>query len=133
MNPSLPTKAKILTTVVILTNVLGNLALSVGIKGAGLANAPMVLSTAKKLFSPMVLLGISLLIIWLLSRMTLMGWADLSYILPITSIGYVLSALAGKYVLAENISGRRWAGTALIFAGALLVSLTAPKTRVSSS
>ena len=28
--------------------------------------------------------------------MTLMSWADLSYILPITAIGYVLSAIAGQ-------------------------------------
>ena len=52
----------------------------------------------------MVLLGVSLLILWLLSRMALMSWADLSFVLPITSIGYVLSALVGKFFLAENIS-----------------------------
>ena len=33
-----------------------------------------------------------------------MSWADLSYILPVTAIGYVLSALAGKLFLAEHIS-----------------------------
>ena len=45
-----------------------------------------------------------LLILWLLSRMTLLSWADLSYVLPVTSIGYVLVALAGELFLHEAIS-----------------------------
>ena len=31
-----------------------------------------------------------------LSRMALLSWADLSYVLPVTSVGYVLVALIGK-------------------------------------
>ena len=34
--------------------------------------------------------GIGLLILWLLTRMALISWADLSFVLPVTSIGYVL-------------------------------------------
>ena len=48
------------------------------------------------LFDPWVAVGVALLILWLLSRMTLLSWADLSYVLPVTSIGYVLTALAGQ-------------------------------------
>ena len=55
--------------------------------------------TSGLIFSPWVLLGTTLLIFWLLSRMTLLGWADLSYVLPVTSIGYVLSAILGKILL----------------------------------
>ena len=47
------------------------------------------------IFTPWVALGISLLIVWLLSRMALLSWADLSYVLPVTSLGYVASALLG--------------------------------------
>ena len=64
-----------------------------------------------------------------LSRMTLMSWADLSYILPMTAIGYVLSALAGKVFLAEHISLLRWSGTLLIVAGIALVGRTQAETR----
>ena len=119
-----PAKTRILTAVVILSNVLGNLLLSIGLK-AQAAGGHYI----KALLSPMVILGVALLIVWMLSRMTLMSWADLSYVLPITSIGYVLSALAGKVFLAEQISMARWAGTLLIVAGVILVSLTAPRTR----
>jgi len=104
---------KWLAAVVVISNVLGNLLLSMGVR------TPNVL---------LVVAGVALLIVWTLSRMALMSWADLSYILPITSVGYILSALAGKYVLAEQISGARWWGTLLIFAGMVVVSRTAPRT-----
>lgn len=120
-------RTRILTLVVILSNVLGNLALSMGMK-ANMAGAVGVRAYAKAFFSPLVLLGVTLLIVWLLSRMALMSWADLSYILPVTSIGYVLSALAGKFFLAEQVSPARWAGTLLIVLGIALVAFRLPRT-----
>jgi uncharacterized membrane protein len=123
----MPFKTRILTLVVILSNVLGNFALSIGMKAQTIAGASGLFFYVKAFFSPMVLLGVSLLILWLLSRMALMSWADLSFVLPITSIGYVLSALMGKFFLAEAISNKRWAGTLLIVAGTILVSFTASR------
>jgi uncharacterized membrane protein len=128
----MPVKTRILTLVVILSNVLGNFALSVGMKAQTIAGSTGLLFYVKAFFSPMVLLGVSLLILWLLSRMALMSWADLSFVLPITSIGYVLSALMGKFFLAEDISNKRWAGTLLIVAGTILVSFTASRTHEHS-
>jgi len=123
---SLPVRARILTLVVVLTNVLGNLLLSLGMKAQVLSGFA---AYVKAFLSPLVLAGVSLLIVWVISRMALMSWADLSYVLPITSIGYVLSVLAGKIFLAEHVSPTRWAGTLLIVAGMIVVSLTAPKTK----
>jgi drug/metabolite transporter (DMT)-like permease len=60
--------------------------------------------------------------------MALLSWADLSYVLPVTSVGYVIVALIGKVLLHETITGRRWAGIALIMAGVALVSGSAPST-----
>ena len=45
------------------------------------------------LFRPYVALGVALLIVWMLSRMALLSWADLSYVVPVTAIGYVLVAI----------------------------------------
>ena len=127
----MPLKTRVLTLVVILTNVLGNLALSIGMKAETAVASRTFLLYVRAFFTPMVLVGVTLLIVWLLSRMALMSWADLSYILPITSVGYVLSALAGKYFLAETITSRRWMGTLLIVAGTIVVSFTKPKTSTS--
>ena len=81
------------------------------------------------LFNPWVALGVSLLIVWLISQMTLLSWADLSYVLPVTSVGYVLAALAGRLFLHEEISLARWAGIALIMGGVIIVSKTAPRAK----
>jgi uncharacterized membrane protein len=75
-----------------------------------------------------VCLGIGLLILWMLSRMALLSWADLSYVLPVTALGYVLTALAGKLFLGEQVSPQRWMGTLLIVAGTILVGSTSIRT-----
>ena len=121
-------KTKLLTLFVVATNVLGNVSMSWGMKhqNAELGLSPV--AYVRLIFSPWVLLGTTLLILWLLSRMTLLGWADLSYVLPVTAIGYVLTAILGKYFLGEEISYQGWAGTGLIVAGIILVGLTQPNT-----
>lgn len=121
-------KTKLLTVFVVLTNVLGNFALSWGMKHQNAELGLSPLTYIRLIFSPWVLLGTTLLILWLLSRMTLLGWADLSYILPMTSIGYVLTAIAGRYFFGEEISWQRWAGTILIVIGITLVGLTSANT-----
>jgi drug/metabolite transporter (DMT)-like permease len=85
------------------------------------ADLPTPLSYIAALFQPWAALGVVLLITWMLSRMTLLSWADLSYVLPVTSIGYVLVALEGKLLLHEEITLKRWAGIVLIMAGVALV------------
>jgi uncharacterized membrane protein len=127
-NRALRVKTKVVSSVVVLTNVLGNFSLSWGIKQSVVAISLSPLVLLKTMLSPWVLVGIGLLILWVLSRITLLSWADLSYVLPVTSIGYVLTAFMGKYFLAEQISWQRWAGTLLIVAGTALVGTTHPRT-----
>ena len=128
LSPRVDFKTKLLTAFVVLTNVLGNFSLSWGMKHqpAKLADSPLVY--IQTIFSPWVLLGTTLLVLWLLSRMTLLSWADLSYVLPVTSIGYVLTAVLGKYFFAEQITWQRWLGTLAIMIGMILVGLTTPNT-----
>jgi uncharacterized membrane protein len=128
LSPRVDFKTKLLTAFVVLTNVLGNFSLSWGMKHqpAKLADSPLVY--IQTIFSPWVLLGTTLLVLWLLSRMTLLSWADLSYVLPVTSIGYVLTAFLGKYFFAEQITWQRWLGTLAIMIGMILVGLTTPNT-----
>ena len=123
-------KTWICAAVVILSNVSGNYFLKRGM--------PPELATPLEyitvLFRPMVSLGVLLLILWLTSRMALLSWADLSYVLPVTSIGYVLVAIAGRIWLHEQISDKRWLGIALIMAGVALVGGgTSPQTTKAAS
>jgi len=118
-------KTWICATVVILSNVCANFFMKRGMPDH--LDGPLDYILA--LFHPWVTLGVVLMILWMLGRMALLSWADLSYVLPVTAIGYVLVALAGKIFLHEQISARRWAGIVLIVAGVALVGgRSAPKT-----
>lgn len=115
-------KTWICAAVVVFANVFGNFFLKRGMPPA----LPTPLAYITALFRPWAALGVILLILWLMSRMALLSWADLSYVLPVTSVGYVLVALAGKILLNEQITGKRWAGIALIVFGVTLVSGGSP-------
>jgi len=121
-------KTNLLTVFVVLTNVLGNFSLSWGMKHQATHLGISPLAYIRLIFSPWVLVGTTLLVFWLLSRMTLLGWADLSYVLPVTSIGYVLTTMLGRYFFGEQVSWQRWLGTVLIVMGIVLVGLTLPNT-----
>lgn len=115
---------------VVFCNVFGNFFLKRGMP-AELATPEDYITV---LFRPLVSLGVLLLILWLASRMALLSWADLSYVLPVTSIGYVLVAIVGRMLLNEQISKKRWLGIVLIMAGVALVSAaTAPRTGASET
>ncbi|HYO84201.1 MAG TPA: hypothetical protein VES20_22540 [Bryobacteraceae bacterium] len=116
----LPPRARALTVVVIVTNVAGNALLSAGMKGAG--------SMLDAVLHPFVLLGVVLLTLWTLSRTALMSWADLSYVLPVTASGYILTAVVGAAFLGESVTLQRWGATLLIVAGIALAGTTQPKT-----
>jgi uncharacterized membrane protein len=121
-------KTRILIVIVVLANVLGNFLMSWGLKRRGAVLGHSALEYVLVILDPWVACGIALLILWLLTRMTLLSWADLSYVLPVTAIGYVLNAVLGWSALGEHISGPRWAGTLLIVAGIALVGSTAIRT-----
>lgn len=120
----LRTKTWVCAAVVVLSNVAGNFFMKRGMP----ADLPTPLSYITALFQPWVALGVMLLILWMLSRMALLSWADLSYVLPVTSVGYVLVALTGRIFLNEQITPQRWAGIVLIMAGVALVSGGTPQT-----
>ena len=93
-------KSWICALVVVFSNVSGNFFLKSGVPAQ--LQGPLAYITV--LFRPAVALGVALLILWMASRMALLSWADLSYVLPVTSVGYVLVALAGRLLLHEQIT-----------------------------
>jgi undecaprenyl phosphate-alpha-L-ara4N flippase subunit ArnE len=54
----------------------------------------------------------------------LLSQKDVSLVWPLTSLGFVITALAARLVRHEEISGLRWAGVAIIVVGAALVALS---------
>lgn len=117
-----------MTVIVVLTQVIGDYLLTRGMHEVGSLVGKSPLAFILALFNPWVTTGVALLISWLFCHMLLLSWADLSYVLPVTSIGYVLVALAGRFFLGESVSWTRWSGIILIVSGVVLVGRTAPST-----
>jgi drug/metabolite transporter (DMT)-like permease len=68
--------------------------------------------------------GIALLALGFFSLLALLSWADVSFVIPATAMGYVTGALGAKLLLGERLTPMRWAGIALVAAGVTLVSLS---------
>ena len=69
-----------------------------------------------------ILLGIALEAAFFGALLYLLSQRDVSLIWPLTALGFVITALAAKFILNEQITATRWAGVALIVIGASLVS-----------
>lgn len=110
----------------VLSNVTGNALLAAGMKRLG--EPVTALDHVQAVLNPAVAGGIVLLVVWMLSKMALLSWADLSYVLPVTAFGYALNAVAGMVLFGEQVSATRWMGVAAIVAGVLMVSRTEPST-----
>jgi len=78
-----------------------------------------------------IALGICLLALWMILQLSLLSWADLSYVVPVTAASYVLTAVLGAVALGEYVSTAHWAGISLIFLGVMVVGRTAPRTAPS--
>lgn len=69
------------------------------------------------LWNPWILTGIGLLILFFCSYLTALSWADLTYVLPASALGYVLMALLAKIFLHEHVTLARWLGIGLVTIG----------------
>src|ERR1700674_5817922 len=95
----------------------GDSLLSHGMKQVGSISLNHLQSVIFAILNPWVAAGIILLLAFFASYMTALSWADLTYVLPATSLGYVLLALVAKFALHEQVSPLRWLGIALISSG----------------
>jgi drug/metabolite transporter (DMT)-like permease len=95
----------------------GDTMLSHGMKQAGSISLHHLQSVFLALLNPWVAVGILFLLGFFTCYMTALSWADLTYVLPATSVGYVLLALVAKFALHEQVSPLRWLGIALISSG----------------
>jgi drug/metabolite transporter (DMT)-like permease len=95
----------------------GDSMLSHGMKQAGSISVHHLQGLVLAVLNPWVAVGIVLLLAFFASYMNALSWADLTYVLPATSLGYVLLAFVAKFALHEQVSPLRWVGIALISGG----------------
>jgi drug/metabolite transporter (DMT)-like permease len=101
---------------VMLFGAFGDVCLSRGMRGVEIS-ASQLTQVFPALLNPWVIAGMVFLIAFFASYLTALSWADLTYVLPATAMGYVAIALLAKFFLHENVSFSRWLGILLITAG----------------
>jgi len=69
-----------------------------------------------------VLLGLLLETIFFILLQYLLAQEDVSFIWPLTALSFVMTTLAAKIILKENVDAVRWSGVALIILGAAFIS-----------
>ncbi|GKT08290.1 EamA family transporter [Desulforhabdus sp. TSK] len=121
-------KTPIVLTLAILAQAIGNTCLSKGMK-----NIAALSSTENGFFLRMILhamgdptlwLGTLLLILFFILFAAALSWADLSFVIPVISFGYIVNVALAHQFLDEPVSSMRWLGTGFIFLGVILVSRT---------
>ncbi len=117
---------------IVMFNPLGNAFLREGMNRTGAPTrwTPQALGLffGQAFQSGTVWTGMILLMLFLISYMLVLSWADYSYVLPASAISYVVVALLGSMVLGEHVPFERGVGIGLSCAGAALVGRTSPVT-----
>lgn len=117
-----PRKYLVLLTVAI-TAPLGDTLLAVGMKQLGPVSLGHPAALFHAILNPFVISGIALLIGFFASYTAALSWADLTFVLPTTSIGNVIIALLSQFWLHERgLTPSRWLGIALITMGVGVVA-----------
>lgn len=121
-------KTGILTLMVVVTNVMGNVMLSLGMHRVGRIVSASPADYARAFADPWTVSGVCILVIWMAGNLALLSSADLSFVLPVTASAYVLIALAGHFILHDRISWARWLGILVITLGVILAEETPTRT-----
>jgi drug/metabolite transporter (DMT)-like permease len=68
-----------------------------------------------------ILIGVLFEAIFFGALLVLLAKADVSLVWPLTSLGFVLTTAAAKFIRHEDVTALRWTGVVLIMLGAALV------------
>lgn len=69
-----------------------------------------------------ILLGTALEALFYGALLYMLSIRDVSFIWPLTSLGFIVTTLAAQFLLHEQVSPGRWTGVLLIAVGAFLIS-----------
>jgi len=135
------TKVLLILIIALILEAVGVVFLSAGLKEIGEVksiNVPEIGRLVRRgATNPKLLLGVLLETIFFVFLLVLLKRNDVSLIWPLTSLGFVLTALSARFILQEQVTATRWCGVLLIVAGAALVSWSerskAPKSDLPSS
>ncbi len=121
-------KTFLLLALLIVFSSLGEILSARGMKQIGeISFRPrLLLRTIPRLFTNRNLIaGVACLAFSFFSFLSLLSYADLSFVVPLTAVGYLTNTIGSKFLLHEKISKERWWGTLLVTFGVAIISLPA--------
>jgi drug/metabolite transporter (DMT)-like permease len=123
-------KTAVVLALAIISQAVGNVYLTKGMKALASANeaGDWVSLIQAGVQSPSLWIGTIFLIGFFVLFSAALSWADLSFVLPATSFGYVVNVACGYYILNESVSQKRWIGALVITLGVVLVSRSGSRT-----
>lgn len=111
----------------VLLNATAQIALKQGMRSIGrfgfrLGNImPIGLAVAT---NPFVLAGLACYVVSVVVWLLVLSRVDVTYAYPLLSIGYIVTALAGRAFFAEHVGLTRWSGILVICVGVWLITRT---------
>ncbi|MBV8051941.1 MAG: EamA family transporter [Acidobacteriaceae bacterium] len=115
----------LLVAIIASCNTVGDLLNTAGMKRMGPVEGlgpPSFLAVCVRIVrSPMVLGGIAALAVAFFALLSLLSIAPVSFAVPATAASYLLETLLAKYILKEDVHGRRWAAAGLVVCGVALL------------
>ncbi len=75
--------------------------------------------------NPFVITGITCYVVSVAVWLLVLSRVEVSYAYPLLSIGYIVTAFAGKYFFNEALTPVRWAGILVICFGVYLITRSA--------
>lgn len=117
----------LMIAIVVLGSSIGDVFITKGMKEVGeistLQPGALVLVAKRTITNRFFLAGIFFLAISYFSFLAALALADLSLVVPATSISFAIKTIGAKLFLKEKISPVRWAGILLVCIGVALISL----------
>jgi uncharacterized membrane protein len=125
-------KTRVLVVLVVIFNSAGNVLLAKGMRQIGEIQRwsfhTLGIYFLRTFTSGWIWLGMGSLLLFLVSWLVVLSWADYSYVLPAAAAGYALAPLLGHFLLGETVTLPHWVGIALVCMGVAIVGRTSPAT-----
>ena len=117
-------RAMLISLFVVMTGAGGEIALTHAMKRVGevrqFSPASILRFVGRAMLQGWMWVGIGLLALSFYGFLTMLSWYPVSFVMPVTSLGYIAGPLGAKFLLRERLSVTRWVGIALIFLGVAL-------------
>jgi len=117
----------LMVLVIVVTNAAGDICITRGMKRVGEIDGfrpGQLLKIVKRVLTcGDFLLGILFLAMSFFSFLAILSWADMSFVVPATSLVYVVALIGARFLLKERVDGLRWAGTIIVCVGVALICL----------